>query len=1737
MKSAKKVALLIGIAFTSFSTIVSADTLYQVKGKSMYPTLKEGDVIQKVSPTYKEGDLVVAKVKSTGETIVKRYTDGKLIGDGQKSTNYRVDEVTVLGKVKVTKNDNDTGSVLNVANASTELGVDSPIKEAYAGDEFAMFLHEDTSITGFGSNVNNVLGISGGETKNTGELIKVSGPTGYEYLRAKRASAYGFRPLPENPSLYEWEKINTSKTKVVTTPVKEADDSARAAPGINDHDGRAYIDSTGQLWMAGSDYWTHLGIGIGNPHGKYLGYKWVRALDPKADSLITQISNEDNATPNIISESTLFSANTDISIEVNYRNMVNGIDNTSLKIEVLKEDGSVYFSKVDPYKIVSSETYPTKVSVPIENMPNGNYKIRITSSNTKFDIKVKERFYFKNAKKVLFASDTNGRFSAIDSEDNVYLHTSGMGILKKVNFPDGVHIKPETMVAGDGYHFAAIDDLGRIWTWETVTPVLVNFPAVNGEPFYGNYEVVKASVGYQFTMAIVREKATGITTAYVWGSNTMGKLGLESTASKINTPTLVTRKGVPLENIQTLAAGGEFSVIVQNTDDGQLIWTAGQNNKGQLGGGVQLEVKEPQLVPGLSNVKKLFIQNTPQVLAQTDNKMYIFGGTISYPKEFQMPYGLAMPDKWDQVGNSYWREDWMTSPTDASLLITQGDRVPYGFGGDYAGGRGSQADWKPIRIADQFVGNESLGREPGDYYFKDITDGVKTSFSGSIIDENNRLWGWGQYPHTGTGLNQVNVYNVTGTPFYTKYAHPSTLPNEEYAPAIFKSLAGEDNYGYAMSNDGKLWTISKYVQPVSSSWAINNVVIKNIYGSIINRFAAVDTNGEIWFTSSISAQPVKIPKSKYNNMKVVDVSNGKTHTIFVTEDGSVWAFGEGAQGKLGNGSYENVSQNDPVKVKNIKGAVSVVAGNDFSLALDDKGRVWSWGYAAYGSLGNNFSLTRSIISTAYGNELPEMTIENNIEDIYLSTSGNKEFKLFGTTTEKEKEKVSITASVLGVEKKAEVLNDAWEMDVYEQVKPVNWEIKWNANDFDSSGVFQSITKVNAEDERGGLIEQYYSGKIIVDNEKPQAPQWGDTCIVDKVSGETCYQPNYFKESGTNGVNKPVRIYMKPIQKEGEYKASVGIQMQYRIKQAYGYPPKWSDWIDVTEKNEKGYYYDFYQGFLGETQIKIRAKDEAGNTSDENSEFSYSIITNAGAEIDTLTAEANSVDNKLSTKLNFTAKQIANSTLKTFGVYRREIGTDSWKNLTPDRELWEKVGGEDFTDEDASLLGNKEYEYKVNGENSVAIGSDKTVKVITYPYEPVNLIRKVNETGIKFTVKQDERNVGNIKYKLVLIDNKTGGIYTVSKSSHNMKEEVIYDVKEGDAPFSVTNNSLTIKLLVQGDNKKFLTIVYDDNFENSPSVMEDSTPPEVYVGVEGDVEKVIDNQVNLVNLTFSATDDVSPNNKLQVQFSPDGTNWYGQKDDGTWLQNTWSSYKTTYTGFKMGSTVGSRIIYAKVKDEAGNVGTANVPLLIAQLVERDDNAYVVDIDHNVKSQDTLNDQIHLNNAYIYLNVPKTGNMKEVQYSFDGVKWSPWEKLSEDNNKKFINLPSYEGEHTIMLRYRNEVGDITRLKEDYDIIKYVLDKENPELQVETTNGTYIVKNDTVTLLLTPLDNLAKKVKIKFTNNQYQYYVSTNQAQEFTLDNNIKQPIFIKGLQPGFNIINMEVTDMAGNKTSKNVRVFRK
>lgn len=80
---------------------------------------------------------------------------------------------------------------------------------------------------------------------------------------------------------------------------------------------------------------------------------------------------------------------------------------------------------------------------------------------------------------------------------------------------------------------------------------------------------------------------------------------------------------------------------------------------------------------------------------------------------------------------------------------------------------------------------------------------------------------------------------------------------------------------------------------------------------------------------------------------VIDVSTGPYHMLLRTATKEVFSVGLGTNGRLGNGSTNNLEA--PESIESLHGAniSALAAGYDHSLALTESGDVYSWGFGGY----------------------------------------------------------------------------------------------------------------------------------------------------------------------------------------------------------------------------------------------------------------------------------------------------------------------------------------------------------------------------------------------------------------------------------------------------------------------------------------------------------------------------------------------------------------------------------------------------------------------------------------------------------------------------------------------------------------------------------------------------------------------------------------------------------------------
>lgn len=89
----------------------------------------------------------------------------------------------------------------------------------------------------------------------------------------------------------------------------------------------------------------------------------------------------------------------------------------------------------------------------------------------------------------------------------------------------------------------------------------------------------------------------------------------------------------------------------------------------------------------------------------------------------------------------------------------------------------------------------------------------------------------------------------------------------------------------------------------------------------------------------------------FANERIVQVACGTKHCLALGEDGKVWAWGENSVGQLGNGTF--VFSHTPFAISALNGRPirKIACGANYSMVLSVSGRVYSWGDNSFGQLG------------------------------------------------------------------------------------------------------------------------------------------------------------------------------------------------------------------------------------------------------------------------------------------------------------------------------------------------------------------------------------------------------------------------------------------------------------------------------------------------------------------------------------------------------------------------------------------------------------------------------------------------------------------------------------------------------------------------------------------------------------------------------------------------------------------
>uniref|UniRef100_T1H8R8 X-linked retinitis pigmentosa GTPase regulator n=1 Tax=Rhodnius prolixus TaxID=13249 RepID=T1H8R8_RHOPR len=127
-----------------------------------------------------------------------------------------------------------------------------------------------------------------------------------------------------------------------------------------------------------------------------------------------------------------------------------------------------------------------------------------------------------------------------------------------------------------------------------------------------------------------------------------------------------------------------------------------------------------------------------------------------------------------------------------------------------------------------------------------------------------------------------------------------------------------------------------------------------------NHSTALNVEGKVYVWGSnkegqlglgVDVPFINVPTQLNLECKIVQIACGYYHTLLLSDEGKILAFGEGECGKLGTG--DEVRRNEPTLIKSSNIIQFVAAGGNHSAAITSKGKLLLWGSNDRGQLGIN----------------------------------------------------------------------------------------------------------------------------------------------------------------------------------------------------------------------------------------------------------------------------------------------------------------------------------------------------------------------------------------------------------------------------------------------------------------------------------------------------------------------------------------------------------------------------------------------------------------------------------------------------------------------------------------------------------------------------------------------------------------------------------------------------------------
>lgn len=246
-------------------------------------------------------------------------------------------------------------------------------------------------------------------------------------------------------------------------------------------------------------------------------------------------------------------------------------------------------------------------------------------------------------------------------------------------------------------------------------------------------------------------------------------------------------------------------------------------------------------------------------------------------------------------------------------------------------------------------------------YFKTIAH-IPLGIHTFGIKNDGTLWAWGRnnYSQLGDGTT-TDLITPTQIGVATNWVHVTGGTSHSLAITADGKL-----WAWGLNNIGQLGdgTLTTKTTPTQIGTGTNWVTIKAGYYHTLG----ITSDGKLW-SCGLNDEGELGNGTNISNSSLlqvgtatnwVSVAAGGYHSLGITADGKLWSWGANSfYSALGDGTNVS-SRNTPTEIGAGINWVSISAGLFHSLAISSDGKLWAWGRNLYGALGDGTNIDRNV---------------------------------------------------------------------------------------------------------------------------------------------------------------------------------------------------------------------------------------------------------------------------------------------------------------------------------------------------------------------------------------------------------------------------------------------------------------------------------------------------------------------------------------------------------------------------------------------------------------------------------------------------------------------------------------------------------------------------------------------------------------------------------------------------------